>query len=100
MPYAGYDEVLQNSKWRKMRVRAAAARFLTYDPDPRSGQVLVKACSDDNWTVRMAALRAVAMRGDPSLLTGIRTAMHDPNNKVQYTAAAAVLRLASFKATE
>lgn len=102
LPYAGYAmEVLQELKTKNNSpLRAAAARFLTYDPDPRSGQVLVKACSDSDWMVRTAALRAVAMRGDPALLSGIQTAMQDHNNTVHYTAAAAVFHLTSIKATK
>jgi len=101
LPYAGYAmEVLQTLKTDdNSPLRAAAARFLTNDPDPQSGQALVKACSDKDWIVRVAALRAIAMRGNPTLLSGIQTAMQDHNNKVQYTAAAAVFHLASIKAT-
>jgi HEAT repeat protein len=43
-------------------VRAAAAKVLVDDPDPRSGQALVKACSSKSWIVRVAALDALARR--------------------------------------
>lgn len=101
LPYAGYGmEVLQALKTEdNSPLRAAAARFLKNDPDPRSGQALVKACSDKDWIVRVAALRAIAMRGDPHLLSGIQTAMQDHNSTVQYTAAAAVFHLTSVKET-
>jgi HEAT repeat protein len=41
----------------------------------------------------MAALEAIAKRGDPQLLNGILHAMTDDNTSVRYTAAAAIIRL-------
>jgi HEAT repeat protein len=49
-------------------VRAAAAVALAYDPDPKSGEALVKAASDKSWIVRAAALDAIAQRNDPQLI--------------------------------
>jgi len=102
LPYAGYAmEVLQALKTKdNAPIRAAAARLLTHDPDPRSGHALLQACFDKDWIVQVAALRAVAIRGDPSLLSGLQPAMQDDNTKVQYTAAAAVFHLASIKAAK
>lgn len=99
VPYAGYGmEVIQAlEKKDNSPIRAAAARVLEKDPDPRSGRALAEACSDKDWIVQVAALRAVAMRGNPALLPDIEREMQDDNDTVQYTAAAAVLRLASIK---
>jgi HEAT repeat protein len=101
LPYAGYAiQVMQALKQKNNSpVRAAAATILENDPDPRSGQALAKACSDKDWIVRVAALQSVARRGDPALLSDIEAAMHDNNNTVQYTAAAAVFRLATVEST-
>jgi HEAT repeat protein len=74
-------------------VRAAAAKLLVNDPDPRVGQALVRAASDKSWMVRASALLAIAKRGDPELLNGIVPAMSDKNEVVRCTAAAAVIRL-------
>jgi HEAT repeat protein len=74
-------------------VRAAAARLLVNDPDPRVGQALVRAASDKSWMVQASALLAIAKRGDPELLNGIVPAMSDKNEVVRCTAAAAVIRL-------
>jgi HEAT repeat protein len=63
-------------------VRAAAAKTLTNDTDPRSGQALVQAVSDKKWMARVAALEAIAKRGDPQLLSGIVPAMSDKNEAV------------------
>ena len=82
--------------WKKRSTaptRAAAARELAGDPDPRSGQALVKAVSDKDWSVRAAAAEAIAKRGDPALLADIVPAMSDKKDVVRDSAAAAVLRL-------
>ena len=73
--------------------RAAAARILVNDPDPRIDQALIRAVSDKSWIVRASALLAIAKRGDPELLNGIVPALSDKNGVVRCTAAAAVIRL-------
>jgi HEAT repeat protein len=96
VPYAGYGIDVINALTKNRDgspVRAAAARALASDPDPRSGQALVRACSDKNWIVRAAALQAIAERGNPSLAPQIKLEMSDSDDIVRYTAAAAVLRL-------
>lgn len=99
LPYAGYGmEVIQDlQKKDNSPVRAAAAWALANDPSRRSGRALVHACFDKDSMVRTAALRAVAARGDPSLLPGIQPAMQASDTEVQYVAAAAVLRLATIE---
>ena len=77
-------------------IRAAAAKMLTSDPDPESGQALVSAATDKNWLVKTAALEAIAKRGDPQLLDGILPALMDDNTAVRCTAAAAVIRLSTL----
>jgi HEAT repeat protein len=74
-------------------VRAAAVSALVGDPDARTGRALVRASNDKSSTVRMAALGAIAERGNPDLLKGIITAMWDDNAGVRDVAAAAVIRL-------
>lgn len=99
LPYAGYGmEVIQALKKKdNSPMRAAAARILESDPDPRSEKALARACSDKDWIVREAALRAIAMRGNPALLPSTEADMQDNNDTVRYVAAAATLRLASIK---
>jgi HEAT repeat protein len=82
--------------WKKRSTaptRAAAARELAGDPDPRSGLALTKAVSDKDWSVRAAAIEAIAKRGDTSLLVDIIPAMAHRKDIVRYPAAAGVLRL-------
>ena len=74
-------------------VRASAAAVLANDPDPQSGQALVKAVSDKSWVVRAAALEAIARRGDARLLDSIVPALSDGHDVVRMNAAAAVIHL-------
>jgi HEAT repeat protein len=95
LPYGGYGMEAYHA-WKKKSTaptRAAAARELAGDPDPRTGQALAKAVSDKDWSVRAAAVEAIAKRGDPALLANIVPAMSDKKDIVRYSAAAAVLRL-------
>lgn len=99
VPYGGFAY----TAFRELRkddvspVRAAAAKALANDPDPLSAKALVQAVADKSWTVRAAALDAIAERGDPALLKDIVPAMSDERDLVRYTAAAAVIRLASIQ---
>ena len=95
LPYGGYGMEAVHA-WKKRSTaptRAAAARELAGDPDPRSGRALAKAVSDKDWSVRAAAIEAIAKRGDTALLVDIVPAMSDRKDVVRYSAAAAVLRL-------
>ena len=72
----------------------AAALTLAKDPDPKSGQALADtAANNKSWIVRAAALNAVALRGETSLLPAAQARMDDPREEVRYSAAAAVIRL-------
>ncbi len=101
VPFAGlgFSAVMALRKDDSSPVRAAAAKILASDPDPRSGRVLLRhAATDKSWIVRTAALDAIAKRGDPQLLNGIVPAMSDENEAVRCTAAAAVIRLTTVAA--
>jgi hypothetical protein len=95
IPFAdvGFSAVLAVSKDDTSPVRAAAARVLVNDPDPRIEEALVRAASDKSWIVRASALLAIAKRQDPDLLNPIVSAMSDKNGVVRFTAAATVIRL-------
>ena len=77
-------------------VRAAAARSLVNDSDPRIGPALLRAAADKSWMVRASALLAIAKRGDPRLLDAIVPVLSDKNGVVRFTAAAAVIRLSAI----
>jgi HEAT repeat protein len=95
IPYAdiGFSAVKAVRKDDTSPVRAAAARALINDQDPRVSQALVRAASDKNWIVRASAILAIAKRGDPEFLNAIVPALSDKNGVVRSTAAAAVIRL-------
>lgn len=78
-------------------VRAVAASLLAHDPDPASGDALVKATNDKDWIVRAAAVEAIAQRGDASLLPHVVEKFSDKNAKVRFSAAAAVIRLSAIE---
>jgi len=95
IPYAGmgWDAVRTILKNDSSPIRAAAASMLSDDPDPKSATALVKATQDKNWIVRVAALEAIAKRGDPSLRIKVELSMYDQKREVRLTAAAATVRL-------
>jgi HEAT repeat protein len=95
VPFAGIglSTYKMLSKNDSAAVRAAAAQVLAKDPDPQSRNALVEAVSDRSWMVRVAALQAIAARDDPRLLSNIEPSLDDEKDAVQYTAAAAVIRL-------
>jgi HEAT repeat protein len=74
-------------------VRAAAARALASDQDPRTGRALARASRDKSPIVRTAALTAIAERGNPDVLVDAVSGLSDKDTAVQNVAAAAVIRL-------
>lgn len=80
-------------------VLAGAALVLAKDPDPKSGQALADAASQqEKWLVRAAAFDAIAKRGEPSLLPTTVDGLQDKQDEVQYSAAGALLRLSDIQA--
>jgi HEAT repeat protein len=102
VPFAGigYGAFKALRKDDTSPILAAAAKVLAKDPDPKSGRALIKATADKHWLVRVAALDAIAMRGDPKLLPEIEPKMYDDKQIVRYTAAAAVIKLGSLPNAE
>jgi HEAT repeat protein len=97
VPFAGIPwEALQTiMKDRKDGAAAKAALIaaLATDPESRTNKVLVTTIQNRNWVLRVAALKAIAKRGDPSLLPSIRQKLQDTRREVRYTAAAALIHL-------
>jgi HEAT repeat protein len=95
VPFAsiGYGAIKTLSKDDVSPVRAAAAKILAKDPDPKSTAALVEAASDKSWIVRVAAIDALSERGDSSVLPRIEPKMDDEKAAVRFTAAAAVIHL-------
>ncbi|HYV75218.1 MAG TPA: HEAT repeat domain-containing protein [Candidatus Binatia bacterium] len=100
IPFAGmgYGAFKMLTKDNTSPVLAAAALTLAKDPDPKSGQALADtAANNKSWIVRAAALNALALRGETSLLPSAEAQMGDPKEEVRYSAAAAVIRLTDLK---
>jgi HEAT repeat protein len=90
----GYTAMRTVTKDSSAPVRASAAKVLADDPDPVTQNMLAQeAVSDKSELVRVAALEAVARRGDPSAIEKIADALNDPKYGVRYAAAAAILHL-------
>jgi len=74
-------------------VRAAAAKVLSNDPDPKTLAALENATRDDNWLVRSAAIDAIRLNQDKSVLPILETHLDDIKPAVRYAAAAAVIHI-------
>jgi HEAT repeat protein len=100
IPFAGlgYGALKALTSDDESPVRAAAAVALAGDPDPKTGEALVRAAEDKSWIVRAAALDAIARRNDPTLIPEIMAALNDAKPEVKYTAAGAVYHLSSLSA--
>ncbi|HVP54279.1 MAG TPA: HEAT repeat domain-containing protein [Candidatus Eisenbacteria bacterium] len=102
IPFAGlgYGAFKMITKDNTSPVLAAAAITLAKDPDPKSGQALGNTATDTkkNWIVRAAALNAIALRGETSLLPFAESGLQDEKEEVRYSAAAAVIHLTDLSA--
>lgn len=98
IPFAGigYEVFKTVTKNDSSPLRAAAALKLVDDPEPDAAEALVKASGDKNFAVRAAALEALALRGDRSLLPKISGALDDDKDLVRFTAAACVVHLSAL----
>ena len=88
--YGAYKTVTRDDE---SPVRAAAALKLATDKDPKSGEALAKAASDEKTMVRQAAIAAIAARGDATLLKAVTPRMEDKEEVVRFNAAACTIRL-------
>ena len=102
VPFAGtgYEAFKRINKDDGSPIRAAAARELATDRDPKIGAALARACSDKKWRIRAAAVDAIAKREDPTLLSAITPALDDKSDIVRYDASATVLRLSGGEASK
>lgn len=76
-----------------------AVNALAEDPDPQVKKALVQAAFGGKVPVRVAALRALAKRDDPTVVNDMEPAMHSDKTVVSYTAAGAILHLLTLGQT-
>ncbi len=77
--------------------RAAAALLLTTDKSPEVLQALKEGLADTDWSVRAAAVHALALHNDASIRTALLPLLDDKKEAVRVRAAAGYLRLAAIQ---
>jgi HEAT repeat protein len=95
MGYEAFREIHQHSG---VNARAAAAGFLANDPDQISEDALMQAAlADKDDVVRVAALDAIAQRGDPRCIDRLAKNLGDDKSTVRYRTAAVILHLSGLE---
>jgi HEAT repeats/HEAT repeat len=80
--------------------RATAALLLSADKEPEVLQALQDALADKDWSVRAAAVHAIALRNNPFLETDLVPLLEDRKEAVRVRAAAGYLRLEGIKSAQ
>jgi HEAT repeat protein len=94
----GYEAVRELRKRGDSSARAASARFLAHDPDQISEDALMQtALADSSEEVRLAALDALAERGDPRCIERLARNLGEDKSAVRYRTAAVVLHLGDLE---
>lgn len=94
----GYEAVKQVRKKGDSSARAASARFLAHDPDQISEDALMQAAlADSSQEVRLAALDALAERGNPKCIERLAKNLTEDRTAVRYRTAAVVLHLGDLE---
>jgi HEAT repeat protein len=73
--------------------KTITAAILAEDKSPEAVQAIRQSLGDKNWTVRAAAARALALAARMEAFKDIAGLLDDKKEEVQYSAAAAVIRL-------
>ena len=73
--------------------KTVAVALLAKDTQPETLKAIRQALGDKNWTVRAAASRTLAMADKTEAFGEIAALLDDKKDEVQYSAAAAVIRL-------
>jgi len=79
--------------------RAATALLLTSDKSVEVLRALQDALVDTDWSVRAAAVHAIALRNNPALKTDLTPLLDDKKEAVRVRAAAGYLRLDGIRPT-
>ena len=87
-----YGYLKQNGAGRA-NLDLTAINALQQDPDPRVEKALIDASFEGKQSVQVAALRALAKRGDPMPIDSIESLIYSDKADVRYTAAATIVHL-------
>jgi HEAT repeat protein len=90
---AGFTSMEELTKNTNLSGRALAALLLAKDNSPDSLQLLKDALLDKDWSVRAAAVHALALRNPPGTSKSLVPLFQDKKEEVRFRAAAAYLRL-------
>ncbi|HET8827441.1 MAG TPA: HEAT repeat domain-containing protein [Terriglobales bacterium] len=90
----GYEAWRELHRHDGANARAIAAGFLAHDPDQITEDALIQAAlADKNEGVRIAAVDALAERGDPKCIERLAKNLTEDKSAVRYRTAAAILHL-------
>ena len=94
----GYEAFRELKSHNGASARAAAARFLARDPDQITEDALLQAAvADKDEEVRLAALDALAERGNPKCIERLAKNLNEDKSAVRYRTAAAILHLGDLE---
>ena len=92
IPWGALQTIMKDRK-SGTAAKAALITALATDPEGRTGRLLVTTSQNKNWVLRLAALEAIAKRGDAALLPGIEPRLSDSRREVRFAAAATIIHL-------
>lgn len=92
---AGVPFAMDLMKDNQASGKTVAALLLATDRSPETLQALKSALTEKNWTVRVAATRAIALRDATVLYDDVVSLLSDKRDEVQFAAAAALIRFKS-----
>jgi HEAT repeat protein len=97
LPFGGvgtgaYDYLKQGGS-AKSKIDVIAIEAITHDPDPDVKEALVDVSFSGKEPVQVAAFRALAQRGDASVVEEIKPALSSDKPLIRYAAAATILHL-------
>jgi HEAT repeat protein len=96
----GYQAFKELTRKGGAQARAASARFLAHDPDQISEDALLQtALADKSEEVRLAAIDALAERGNPRSIERMAKNLTDEKTAPRYRTAAAILHLQDLQKT-
>lgn len=94
----GYEAWRELHRHDGANARAIAAGFLAHDPDQITEDALLQsALADKDEAVRIAAVDALADRGDPKCIERLAKNLTEDKSAVRYRTAAAILHLGDLE---